>query len=115
MRILHQEYEHPTQASRVRLNLYRYAPPAEERVAGMLPGQEGCHITEDRVGSVTVVAGLGFFAQEADARERFARRAEELARQGWRPAATPAPPPSIPPVAQVPLPGGAKPRPTTPA
>jgi hypothetical protein len=101
MRILQQEYEHPTQASRLRLNLYRYAPPAQQAVAGLLPDQGGYHLTEDRIGAGTVVAGLGFFADERQARERFARRAEQLARQGWRPASTPAPPPSIPPGALV--------------
>jgi hypothetical protein len=101
MRLLQQEYQHPTQVSRLRLNLYRYAPPSEERVAGMMPDQDGFHLTEDRVGAGTVVASLGFFAEEQQARETFTRRAEELARQGWRPAATPAPQPSLPPGALV--------------
>lgn len=101
MRILQQEYEHPTQVTRLRLNLFRYAPPAEQAVAGMLPAQEGYHVTEDRIGAGTVVASLGFFADEGQARERFARRAVELGGQGWRPATTPAPQPSIPPGALV--------------
>ncbi|HET8645471.1 MAG TPA: hypothetical protein VFO85_08300, partial [Vicinamibacteria bacterium] len=97
MRILQQEFAHPRQVSRLRLNLYRYAPPAEARVAGLLPVQEGYHLTEERVSSTPVVASLGFFAEEAAARERFARRAEELARQGWGPATEPLLAPSIPP------------------
>jgi hypothetical protein len=97
MRIQQQEYEHPTQVSRLRLNLYRYAPPQEQPVAGMLPGQAGYHLTEERIGAGTVVASLGFFPREQDARERFTRRADELAGHGWRPAGTPAPPPSFPP------------------
>ena len=96
MRIDQQELEHPRQTSRVRLNLYRYQPPAEERVAGMLPLQEGYLLTEERIGTRVVVASLGFFAGEAQARARMRERAGELAQQGYGPPVTPAPRPSIP-------------------
>jgi hypothetical protein len=96
MRIDQQELEHPRQTSRVRLNLYRYLPPAEERVAGMLPHQEGYLLTEDRIGTTVVVASRGFFAGEAEARARMKERADELAAQGYGPPVTPAPRPSIP-------------------
>jgi hypothetical protein len=96
MRIDQLELEHPRQASRVRLNLYRYAPPPEERVAGMMPHQEGFLLTEDRSGTTTVVASLGFFAQEAEARSRMRERAEELRRQGYGAPVTPPPRPSFP-------------------
>ena len=136
MRILQQELEHPTQASRVRLDVYRYEPPSGDAVPGMLPEREGFLVTEDRIGSVTVVASLGFFAQEAQARERLAQRAQELARQGWRPSERPMRGPSIPPGAlvasepesanaalaspgrdpdRVPIPGEDTPRPVKPA
>ena len=78
-----QEYEHPTQASRLRLKLYHYTPPPQESVAGLLPDQPGYQLTEERVGTTTVVAGLGLFASEDQARERLAQRAHELAAQGW--------------------------------
>ena len=90
MRIDQQELEHPRQASRVRLNLYRYEPPAEERVAGMLPHQSGFLLTEERAGTTTVVSSLGFFAEEDSARARLRQRAEELAGQGYVAPAGPA-------------------------
>jgi hypothetical protein len=94
MRLQHQELEHPTQASRLRLNLYRYDPPPEQHVAGLMPPQKGFHVTEERVGTTTVVNSLGFFAEEHEAQHLLQRRQDELARQGWRPAAArPAPPP----------------------
>jgi len=91
-----QELEHPRQASRVRLKLYRYVPPSEERVAGMLPDQEGFMLTEERMGTTTVVASLGFFADEAAAQARLRQRAEELARQGYGPPVGPPLRPSFP-------------------
>jgi hypothetical protein len=97
MRIASQEFEHPRQASRVRLNLYRYLAPPEERVTGMLPHQEGFLLTEERAGTTTVVASLGFFAGEAEARARLQERAEELARQGYGAPVTPPLHPSLPP------------------
>jgi hypothetical protein len=96
MRIEQQELEHPRQTSRVRLNLYRYQPPPEERVSGMLPHQEGFLLTEDRIGTTVVVASLGFFAGEAEARAHLRQRASELAAQGYGPPVTPAPRPSLP-------------------
>jgi hypothetical protein len=84
-----QELEHPRQASRVRLKLYRYAPAAEERVAGMQPDREGFLLTEERTGTTVVVASLGFFTEEAEARARLRQRAEELARQGYGPPTGP--------------------------
>ena len=97
MRLEQLELEHPRQASRVRLNLYRYTPPPDERVAGMMPHREGFLLTEDRAGTTTVVASLGFFADEAEARARMGERAEELRRQGYGAPVTPAPRPSFPP------------------
>jgi hypothetical protein len=97
MRLLQQDYAHPTQASGLRLGLFKYTPPAQERVSGMLPGQDGFLLTEERIGSGAVVKTLGFFAAEADARAALAGREDALARQGWRQAAQPLPPPSIPP------------------
>jgi hypothetical protein len=97
MRILQQDYAHPPQASGLRLGLFKDAPPAEERVSGMLPGQDGFLLTEERIGSGAVVKTLGFFTAEADARATLAVREEALAGQGWRKAAEPLPPPSFPP------------------
>ena len=84
MRIHSELYEHPTQASRVRLNLYDYRP-GSERVSGLGPREPGFMVTEDRIGAVTVVASLGFFATREEALARVRRRAEELAAQSYRP------------------------------
>ena len=97
MLILQQDYSHPTQASGLRLALFKYAPAAEERVAGMLPAQEGFLLTEARIGSGAVVKTLGFFTDEAEARAALARHEEALAGQGWRKAEEPLPRPSFPP------------------
>jgi hypothetical protein len=90
MRIQNHELQHPTQASRLRLNLYRYDPPSEQGVAGLMPPQAGFLVTEERVGTSTVVKSLGFSADEHEARQLFQRRQQELAQQGWRPPAAPA-------------------------
>jgi hypothetical protein len=97
MRIQQQELQHPTQVSRLRLNLYRYDPAREEEVAGLMPDQPGFLLTEERVGTRTVVSSLGFFAEERQAQDLLQRRQHELAEQGWRPAAGPPPAPGIPP------------------
>lgn len=89
MRLQHQELEHPTQASRLRLNLYRYDPPSEPEVAGLMPRQKGFQVTEERVGTSTVVSSLGFFAEEHEAQHLLQHRQQELAQQGWRPSAAP--------------------------
>jgi hypothetical protein len=83
MRILHLELAHPTQVNRLRVVLYRYQPPAEQAVAGMLPAQPGFHLTEERISTTTMVKSLGFFAEEAEARRRMEQRLQELAGQGW--------------------------------
>jgi hypothetical protein len=92
MLLAHQELDHPTQVSRLRLKLYRYEPSGQPAVTGLLPPQAGFTLTEERVGTATVVNSLGFFASEEEGRRRLEQRAAELARQGYRPA--PAPPPA---------------------
>jgi len=66
-----EEFEHPTQASRVRLNVY------EQPEGGYL-------VTEDRIGTVTVVATLGAYDDREAAVARAAARADELRRQRYR-------------------------------
>ena len=75
MRIFEQSFEHPTQASRVRVSVFA------------LP--EGHLVTEERAGTATVVATLGVFETREAALERARGRASELARQRYR-ATTPA-------------------------
>ena len=81
--LLHREqYEHPSQASRIRLNVYDYQP--ESPVAGLGPSEPGYVVTEDRIGTVTVVATLGFFADREKAMEAARSRARELQAQRYR-------------------------------
>jgi hypothetical protein len=81
--LLQEVYEHPTQASLVRLNVHEYAP--ESSVAGMGPAEPGYMVTEDRVGTVKVVSSLGFFPTRERALEVVRARARELQAQRYRP------------------------------
>jgi hypothetical protein len=71
MKLLEQTLEHPTQASRVRLNVFE------------LP-EGGFLVTEDRIGSATVVATLGLFDARDPALARARGRAAELEAQRYR-------------------------------
>lgn len=82
MRIHLEDLEHPTQPSRIRLAVFDQTG-ATSPVAGM-PAQ-GFLVTEERAGTVKVVATLGAYATREDALARVRRRAEELARQNYRP------------------------------
>jgi hypothetical protein len=82
MLLVREEYEHPSQASRVRLNVYEYRP--ETQVAGMGPTEPGFLVTEDRVGTNTVVSSLGFFPKQEDALATVRARAQELQAQRYR-------------------------------
>ena len=71
MKLLEQTLEHPTQASRVRLNVFE------------LP-EGGWLVTEDRIGATTVVATIGLFDTRDAALARARARAAELAAQRYR-------------------------------
>jgi hypothetical protein len=90
MVIDYQEFEHPTQASRVRLSVFEQQPPAVESVAGLLPREPGYLVTEDRVGAGKVVATLGFFRARDEALARLRARARQLEAQRYRPVPRPA-------------------------
>jgi hypothetical protein len=85
MQIHTDELHHPTQASRVRLNVYELEA-SPEAVFGMntlmSPGRY--LVTEDRVGTTKVVATLGSFASREEALETARRRAQELEAQRYR-------------------------------
>jgi hypothetical protein len=81
MLVFQEVYEHPSQASRVRLNVYEYKP--ETQVAGMGPTEPGFMVTEDRVGTVTVVSTLGFFPAQEQAFAAVRSRARELEAQRY--------------------------------
>ena len=84
MLLRREEFDHPTQVSRVRLNLFEQPGSADGPVTGMLPVEKGYLLTEDRIGSNTVVATLGFFTDRGEALARFEQRARELLAQSYR-------------------------------
>jgi hypothetical protein len=84
MRLQRLELEHPTQASRVALNLYEQ-PPAPNPPGIDTPSENGGYlVTEERIGATTVISSLGFFETREAAQERFRRRADELRLQRYR-------------------------------
>ena len=88
MRLMRLELEHPTQASRVALNLYEQ-PPAPNPPGIDTPSENGGFlVTEERIGTTTVISSLGFFDTREAAQERLRKRAEELKLQRYRDVAT---------------------------
>ncbi len=78
-------FQHPQQASRVRLVIYDQ-PQGTSPVEGM-PDDAGFLVTEEWRGAGTVVKTLGFFTDRAAAEDRFERRTRELELQRYRPIA----------------------------
>jgi hypothetical protein len=69
MKLLEQEFTHPTQASLVRLRIFQQP--------------EGFLVTEDSQGAATVVRTLGLFDAREEAEASVRSRAAQLAAQGW--------------------------------
>ena len=88
MRLMRLELEHPTQASRVALNLYEQAPAPNPPGIDTPSENGGFLVTEDRIGTTTVISSLGFFDTREAAQERLRKRAEELKLQRYRDVAT---------------------------
>ena len=78
-------FQHPQQASQVRLVVYE-TPAGQSHVDGM-PDAAGFLVTEEWWGAGKVVKTLGFFSDRADAQRRLDDRAKELERQSHRPVA----------------------------
>ena len=78
-------FQHPQQASLVRLVVYEQ-PAATSAVEGM-PDEAGFLVTEEWRGAGSVVKTLGFYPDRPAALDRFARRAKELEQQRYRPVA----------------------------
>jgi len=88
MRLQRVELEHPTQASRVALNLYEQ-PPAPNPPGIDTPSENGGFlVTEERIGATTVISSLGLFDTREAAQERFRRRIDELRLQRYRDVAS---------------------------
>jgi hypothetical protein len=87
MKIQQEEFEHPTQASRVVINVFAidgdrspvHGLDAARRGAGFL-------VTEDRIGVSTVIATLGAFETREQAVAAAEKRGQELLQQRYRPA-----------------------------
>jgi len=85
MMLLQEEFEHPTQVSRVRLRIFQLP-------AGLL-------VTEERQGVTTVFSTLGLYDRRETADARVRERAAQLEAQRYRkgqPAATTRPSPAAP-------------------
>lgn len=80
-----QVFQHPTQASEVRLTLFER--PADTSPVEGLPDEAGFLTTETWRGTSTVVKTIGFFATRAEADACLRRRADALTRQLFRPKA----------------------------
>lgn len=80
-----QAFQHPTQASEVRLTLFER--PADTSPVEGLPDEAGFLVTETWRGTSTVVKTIGFFASRAEADACRRRRAGALTRQLFRPKA----------------------------
>lgn len=84
MPVLEERYEHPTQASRVRLAVFE-RPPGPNPPGIDTPSEGGGYlVTEERIGTVTVVATLGFYDAREAAVARLRERARDLERQLYR-------------------------------
>lgn len=85
MLISQESYDHPTQASRVRINVYEEPPMPNPPGIDTETTRGGFLVTEERIGTTTVIATLGFFDRQEDAVVRARRRADELKAQRYRP------------------------------
>ena len=84
MRLTRLELEHPTQASRVALNLYEQAPAPNPPGIDTPSENGGFLVTEERIGTTTVIKSLGFFETREAAQDGLRKRAEELKLQRYR-------------------------------
>jgi hypothetical protein len=83
--ILSETYEHPTQVSRARINVYEEPPTPNPPGIDTPTTGGGYLVTEERIGTTKVIATLGFFDRKEDALARARRRADELKAQLYRP------------------------------
>jgi hypothetical protein len=90
MRVHQEDYEHPTQATRLRLAVFEQKPPETEAVQGLAPPESGFLVTEERLGAGKVVATLGFFPSREEALAQLHARSQELERQLYARVSLPA-------------------------
>jgi hypothetical protein len=85
MVIFSETLEHPTQVSKVRINVYEQPPTPNAPGIDTPTTGGGYLVTEERIGTTKVIATLGFFDRKDDALARARRRADELKAQLYRP------------------------------
>jgi hypothetical protein len=85
MLLLQETFQHPTQASRVRINVYEEPPMPNPPGIDTPTTGGGYLVTEERIGTTKVIATLGFFDRKEDALVKAQRRIEELKAQLYRP------------------------------
>jgi hypothetical protein len=85
MLIFSETYEHPTQVSKVRINVYEEPPMPNPPGIDTPTTGGGYLVTEERIGTTKVIATLGFFDRKEDALARARRRVEELKAQRYQP------------------------------
>jgi hypothetical protein len=85
MVIFSESFEHPTQVSKVRINVYEEPPTPNPPGIDTPTTGGGYLVTEERIGTTKVIATLGFFDGKEDALARARRRADELKAQLYRP------------------------------
>ena len=85
MLIFSETYEHPTQVSKVRINVYEEPPMPNPPGIDTPTTGGGYLVTEERIGTTKVIATLGFFDRKEDALARARQRAEELKGQRYQP------------------------------
>jgi len=83
--VLQETWEHPTQTSRVRINVYQEAPMPNPPGIDTPTTGGGYLVTEERIGTAKVVSTLGFFDGKDDALARARQRTEQLEAQSYRP------------------------------
>jgi hypothetical protein len=86
LRIFSEELEHPTQASRVRVNVFEMAAPpsGEPTPASAELRRPGYLVTEDREGVVRVIKTLGFDDTREAAMARARAHVRMLEAQRYR-------------------------------
>jgi hypothetical protein len=82
MVVAERSFQHPYQASRIRLAVFER--PQESTVAGM-PDDSGYLVIEEWKGSSKVVKTLGFFKDRQPAVDALERRAAQLDGQRYHP------------------------------
>jgi hypothetical protein len=86
MVIAKEEFNHPTQASRVVLSVFQQPAGSSRTSVQGMRDEAGFLVTESWLGASKVVKTLGFFDSRESALAELQGRAQELVRQRFQPA-----------------------------